>query len=99
MIRNLVQYKRNAAMKIHRKESQPHFSEFCLTFIVSLMARCMKWICKIYYVYIIYLFLIVYGVFQLDFKGLYYNIRMRLGNAMLVFDLYGLFLYSGHFSV
>ena len=86
-------------MKIHRKESQPHFSEFCLTFIVSLMARCMKWICKIYYVYIIYLFLIVYGVFQLDFKGLYYNIRMRLGNAMLVFDLYGLFLYSGHFSV
>ena len=38
-------------------------------------------------------------VFLLDFKSPYDNIRMRLGNALLVCDLYGLFLYSGHFSV
>ena len=33
-------------------------------------------------------------VFQFDFKGPYRNIRMRL----VVCDLYGLFLHSGHFS-
>ena len=38
-------------------------------------------------------------VFQLDFKGLFHNIRMRLGNALVVCDLYGLFLHSGLFSV
>ena len=32
-------------------------------------------------------------VFQLDFKGPYRNIRMRLGNAFVVCDLYG----SHHF--
>ena len=45
---------------------------------------------------------IAYGVlmaFQLDFKGPYYNIRIRPGNALVVCDLYGLFLHSGHFSV
>ena len=34
----------------------------------------------------------VYGVlivFVLDFKGPYYNIRMRLGNALVVCGLYG----------
>ena len=38
-------------------------------------------------------------VFQLDFKGPYHNIRTRLGNTLVVCDLYGLFLHSGHFSV
>ena len=38
-------------------------------------------------------------VFQLDFKGPYHNIRMRLRNVLAVCDLYGLFLHSGHFSV
>ena len=38
-------------------------------------------------------------VFQLDFKGPYHNIRMRLGNALVVCDLYGLYLHSGHFLV
>ena len=38
-------------------------------------------------------------VFKSDFKGPYYNIRMRLGNALVVCDLYGLYLHSGHFSV
>ena len=38
-------------------------------------------------------------VFQLDFKGPYHNIRMRLGSALIVCDLYDLFLHSGHFSV
>ena len=37
-------------------------------------------------------------VFQLDFKSPYHNIRMRPGNALVVCDLYGLYLYSGHFS-
>ena len=38
-------------------------------------------------------------VFQLDFKGPYHNIRMRLGNALIVCDLYEFFLHFGHFSV
>ena len=38
-------------------------------------------------------------VFQLDFKDPYHNIRMRLGNALALFDLYSVFLHSGHFSV
>ena len=38
-------------------------------------------------------------VFQLDFKGPYHNIRMRLGNALVVCDLYALYLHSGHFLV
>ena len=33
------------------------------------------------------------------FKGPYHNMRMHLGNALAVYDLYGLFLQSGHFSV
>ena len=37
-------------------------------------------------------------MFQLDFKGPYHNIRMRPGNALLLCDLYGLFLHSDHFS-
>ena len=53
-------------------------------------------------VYIITLFPIVYGVlmvFQLDFKGSYQNIRMHTGSALVVCDLYGLYLHSGHFTV
>ena len=38
-------------------------------------------------------------VFQLDFKGPYHNIKMRLGNALEVCDLYSVFLNSDHFSV
>ena len=38
-------------------------------------------------------------VFQLDFKGLYHNIRMHLENTMVVCDLNDLFLHSVHFSV
>ena len=38
-------------------------------------------------------------VLQLDFQGPYQNIRMRLGNALIVCDLYDVFLRSGHFSV
>ena len=38
-------------------------------------------------------------VFQLDFKGPYHNIRMCLGNVLIVCDLYGFFMHSGHFSV
>ena len=37
-------------------------------------------------------------VFQLDFKGPYHNIKMRLGNALKV-CFYNVFLHSGHFSV
>ena len=37
-------------------------------------------------------------VLQLDFKGPY-HIRMHLGKALVVLDLYDLFLYSGHFPV
>ena len=37
-------------------------------------------------------------IFQLDFKGPYRSIKMRLGNALVLCDLYGLFLQSGHFS-
>ena len=36
-------------------------------------------------------------VFQLDFEGPYHNTRMRLRNALVVCDLYGLNLHSGHF--
>ena len=36
-------------------------------------------------------------LFQLDFKGPYHNIRMRLQNLLVVCDLYGLFLDSDHF--
>ena len=39
-----------------------------------------------------------FTVHQLDFKGLYRNIIMRLGMALVVSDLYGLFLPSGHFQ-
>ena len=35
----------------------------------------------------------------MDFKGPYHNVRMRLGNALEVCDLYSIFLHSGHFSV
>ena len=35
-------------------------------------------------------------VFQLDFKGPYHNIRIYLGNTLVICDLYRLFLYSGH---
>ena len=38
-------------------------------------------------------------VYQLDFKVPYHNMRMRLGNALVVCDLYDLFLLSGNFSV
>ena len=38
-------------------------------------------------------------VFQVDFKGPYQNIRMRLGNAFKVCGLCSMFLLSGHFSV
>ena len=38
-------------------------------------------------------------VFQLDFKSPYHNIRMRLGNALLLFDLYSVFLHSDHLLV
>ena len=38
-------------------------------------------------------------VFQLDFKDSYHNIRMRAGNALILCDLYDLFLHSDHFSV
>ena len=38
-------------------------------------------------------------VFQLDFKGSYQNIRMHTGSALVVCDLYGLYLHSGHFTV
>ena len=37
-------------------------------------------------------------VFQLDSKRPCHNIRMRLGNAFVVCDLYGLYLHSGQFS-
>ena len=39
-------------------------------------------------------------VFQLDFKDPDpdHNIRMRLGNALAVCNLYGLFLHSSYFS-
>ena len=32
VIRILAQYEKNSAMKVHRKESQPHFFGFCLIF-------------------------------------------------------------------
>ena len=38
-------------------------------------------------------------VFELDFKGPYYNIRIRLGNALQVCDFHSVLLHSGHFSV
>ena len=38
-------------------------------------------------------------VFELEFKGPYYNIKMCLGNALVVCDMYGLYLHSDHFSV
>ena len=37
-------------------------------------------------------------LFQLDFKGPYHNTRMHLGKALIVCDLYGLFLHSSHFQ-
>ena len=37
-------------------------------------------------------------VFQLDFKGPYHSIRRRLENALVVCDLYGLCMYSDHYS-
>ena len=36
---------------------------------------------------------------MLNFKGPYHNIRMRLGNVLVVRDLYGLPSHSDHFSV
>ena len=38
-------------------------------------------------------------VFQLDFNDLYHNIRIHLGKASVLFDLYSVFLHSGHLSV
>ena len=38
-------------------------------------------------------------VFQLDFKGPCDSIRMHLGNALLLFDLYSVFLHSDHLLV
>ena len=38
-------------------------------------------------------------IFQLDFKGPYHNIIMRLGNALVVCDLHSLFLHYDIFSV
>ena len=38
-------------------------------------------------------------VFQFDFKDPYHNIRMRLGIALVLFDLYSVFLHFNHFSV
>ena len=38
-------------------------------------------------------------LFQLDFKGPYHNVRMRFGNALVVCNLYGLFMHSGYFLV
>ena len=55
---------------------------------------------KLLLVYNLPYFHIVHGglmIFNLDFKGTYHNIRMCLGNALLVYDC--LFLHSGHFSV
>ena len=37
--------------------------------------------------------------FQLDFGGLYHTTRLRYGNALVVCDLYDLYLHSGHFFV
>ena len=38
-------------------------------------------------------------VFQLGFTGPCHNIRMCLGNTLVVCELYGLFLHSGYFLV
>ena len=38
-------------------------------------------------------------VFQLGFEGPSHNIRMGIGNALVVCDLYVLFLHCGYFSV
>ena len=38
-------------------------------------------------------------VFQLNFKGPYHNIRIRLGNALEVCYLYSKYLHSGNFSL
>ena len=45
--RILAQYKWHAATKIYQKESQPHFSGFYPTFLVSRVSQCMKYIYKI----------------------------------------------------
>ena len=37
-------------------------------------------------------------IFQLNFPGLYHSIRIHIGNALVVCDLYGLYLHSGDFS-
>ena len=37
-------------------------------------------------------------IFQLDFLGLYYSIRIHIGNALVVCNLHGLYLHSGDFS-
>ena len=37
-------------------------------------------------------------IFQLNFPGLYHSIRIHIGNALVVCDLYGLYMHSGDFS-
>ena len=83
----LGQYNCNSAVKLHLKESQPHFSVFCLDVLVSLVSWGMKEIPNVYRVDIIYFIPhSLYGVL-IDFKGSYHNIRMRLGIALVACDL------------
>ena len=62
------------------------------------LSRLIKFIAstKFYLYFIVYVLLMV---FQLNFKGPYHNIGLRLGNVLVVCDLYGLPLHSNHFSV
>ena len=54
VIHILAQYKSNSAIKIHHKESQPHFSVFCLIFEFPSSRRVRNKIYKMYCLYIIY---------------------------------------------
>ena len=55
-----------------------------------------------YFVYVIYFISHSFEVvmlFQLDFKGPYHSIRMRLEIALVVCDLHDLLIHFSYFSV
>ena len=86
--------------KFIRKKLQPHFLDSTLFFSFLGLAVC-EIDLKIYCVYIIYFIshsLWSFDSISLNFKGQYNNIRMCLGNPMVVCDLYGLFLHFGYFQ-
>ena len=75
----------------------PYFFSFLSIAVHAIDLENLLCACNVLFFLMVYL--PVFMVVQLEFKGRYHNIRISLGNALVVCNLCDLFLHSGHFSV